>query len=96
MNIMIPRESVNNMRDRDVIKKLKCINYINLSILAIAAVFLIFGDNFIVGILIMLFSYFLDWKFYRCPHCNKHLDTKIKLNAEICCSYCTKVISQPS
>lgn len=82
------------MRDENIIKKLRHISYLDITLLFIAAFVIISYRNYIIGFLIIACSIFIQWKFYRCPHCRESLDFRMKLNVDTHCPSCGHIISQ--
>lgn len=77
-----------------MIKELKLVKLASFILLLVAGAFVAFGPYYLGAILVMLVSFFVQWKFYRCPHCQRSLDMRMELNEEIHCPYCGKVISE--
>lgn len=77
----------------DIITKLKLIRTLTLIVLLIAAAFISFGEHYIIAIIIMIGGFAYEWLKYRCPHCDKHLDTRMRLDDSTHCPYCGKVIA---
>jgi len=47
---------------------------------------------YLIGALLLLFSFLLCFLFYRCPNCNKELDLRLKLEEHVYGPYCGKEI----
>lgn len=80
--------------DMNPIEKLKMVKSIEFILLMISISFIAFGPHYLAAILFILFSVIINRKYYKCPHCNKNLDTRMKLTDETHCPFCGKVISQ--
>ncbi len=81
------------MKKRNAVEELELVKWISLVVLFIAVAF-IAGGAFIVGVIIVGIGGYIDWKFYRCPHCHKNLDTRMHLDENTYCPYCGEVISR--
>lgn len=81
------------MRKGDAIEDLSRIKRISLAILLIA-VTVIVGGAIIVGAIIIGISGYINWRFYRCPHCGSRLNTEMHLDERTYCPRCGEVISK--
>ena len=88
---MSQRTRRGHMKPINKLEELRRVEWGSLIILIIAAGFIAF-DSMIVGIIIMVIGIFIEWKFYRCPHCNESLDTRMKLNEHTYCPKCGEII----
>lgn len=82
------------MRDINIIKRLRLISYLDISLLLIAGFVIKSYSSYIIGFLIIAISIFIQWKYYRCPHCKNSLDFRLKLNVDTHCPSCGHIISQ--
>ncbi|WP_155998388.1 hypothetical protein [Lachnoclostridium phytofermentans] len=83
------------MKDVDIIKRLRRICYFDIALLLFAAGLRFILDlNYIILFLVVAFSCFIIWKYYRCPYCKESLDTRLKLNENTHCHNCGHIISQ--
>ena len=82
------------MKRLNTIDKLRMISYTGFAILMVAAAFVAFRENYVMGIIVMILSFWFEWRYYRCPHCETPLDIRMKLNERTYCPECGKVISQ--
>lgn len=73
-------------------KKLIWVKTISFLLLLIAAAFIGFGRHYVLGVIFMCAGFFVEWKFYRCPHCNKSLDARMKIDETTHCPNCGKII----
>ncbi len=67
------------------------IRNISLVVLIIAAGFIAFNAR-LIGISLVLISLFCEWRFYRCPTCNKALDPRINIDKNPYCPHCGEKI----
>lgn len=83
------------MKDINIIKRLRRICYFDIALLFFAAgLRLILELCYIIVFLIVAFSCFIIWKYYRCPFCKERLDTRLELNENTHCPNCGHIISQ--
>lgn len=73
-------------------KTLKQIKASSFGLLIIAVSFIAFGDFYLIGVVLVLSALLIEWKFYRCPHCNRSLDPRMPLNIDTHCPNCGKKI----
>ena len=79
------------------IKKFKHIRRISFICYLIAAAFAVMCKRydiiFIIPTAIFIsLGIFIDFNFHRCPHCKKHINSRVKLKKEIKCPSCNKII----
>lgn len=79
-------------RNTDYKKSLNLFKNITFVLLIVAAGMIAFSDYRILGVILVFISLFLEWKFYRCPHCKKAFDPRINLNQYDHCPYCGEKI----
>lgn len=76
-------------------KTLKKINNITFILLLISAGFIAFNKNILIrliGVLLTFISLIIQWRLYRCPHCNHSLDPRLDIDKNIYCPNCGKKI----
>lgn len=77
------------------IDKLKLIKTSTLSILIIEAGFIVWKQYYGIGVVLVIIGFCIEWKWYRCPHCNERLDTRMHIGRSTHCPYCGDILSLP-
>lgn len=80
------------MDNRDNLDRLALVKFQTWIMIIISITFLAF-EILIIGIIIFSFAMYWNIKQYRCPHCSKTLDSRMKLDDHTHCPHCGKVIS---
>lgn len=64
-----------------------------MTMFVIGAILLAFWNNFMIAVVFSIIGIFIDWRFYRCPHCNFSLDSRMKIiENETYCPHCGEII----
>lgn len=74
----------------DTLCRVKIIYFISIAL----TIVLISDKNYWLGIPVMLLGFFIEWKFYRCPHCHKTIDIRLKIDPTTHCPRCGERIKQ--
>lgn len=82
------------MENENIIKRLRHISYLDIVLLLIAGFIIKSYHSYVIGFLIIAFSCFNQWKYYRCPHCKESLDLRLKLTKDTHCPSCGHIISR--
>lgn len=75
-----------------LLAKFKKFQKLSVLLYALAAIAFVFASNIPLAIVIVVLNIFLETKLYRCPHCNKTLDCRRKINEDSVCPKCSKYI----
>ncbi|MCQ4935510.1 hypothetical protein [Anaerotignum propionicum] len=61
-------------------------------LLAVAAMSFVFLHNYYFAVALAVFTFVLETKYYKCPHCKKSLNSRKKIAEDSCCPNCNKYI----
>lgn len=75
-----------------LLAKYKKFQKIDIFLLAGAAMSFVFLHNLVLMVALIVFTFVLESKIYKCPHCNKTLDCRRKIQEDTCCPQCQKYI----
>lgn len=73
-------------------KSLIKIKYTALILIIIAAGFYSFEKSRSLGTILVLLIIVLEWRLFRCPHCNNSLNPRTNLDKNSYCSHCGEKI----
>lgn len=79
-------------KGRALLARYKKFQKLDILLLAAAAMSFVFLSNVFLMVALVIFTFVLEAKVYRCPHCNKTLDCRKKIEEETCCPQCKKYI----
>lgn len=79
-------------KGQNLLTKYKKFQKLDIFLLAGAAMSFVFLSNIYLMVALVVFTFVLEAKVYRCPHCNKTLDCRKKIAEDTSCPQCKKYI----